>query len=117
MTITCFTNNRFELMGRISRMNEFSKDKAMSITLALNNGKDVDGNDKPSSFIPVKSFAPEIYKELKTGMLVIVYGHIKSSTYEKDGKTVYATDLIADNILLLESKAVISAREMAKILG
>lgn len=114
MQITIFTNNHFELTGRISRLNEFSKDKAMSITLALNNGRDDDGNDKPSSFITTKSFAPDIYKDLKTGMLITIHGHIKAGSYEKDGQTVYTTDLIADNILFLETKAVIKAREIAK---
>lgn len=39
------------------------------------------------------------------GLKVLVRGRIKTGQYEKDGKTIYTTDLVADHIEYMEYKA------------
>lgn len=114
MKISAFTNNHLELQGRIANAREYSEGKAANITIAVDNGTGEDGAQKDPSFIQLKSFTPATYNQLKQGMLVRVYGHITTGNYPKDGKTVYTTDLVADYIEFLESKAVIEAREAMK---
>lgn len=101
-------HNVLILEGRISQFKEYSAGKAANISLAIdNNGKDV-------TYLSVKSFAPTVYKELAIGMKIRIYGHVSASSYEKNGQKIYATDLIADNIEFLESKATIRSRSVAK---
>lgn len=38
------------------------------------------------------------------GLKIVVKGRIQTGSYEKDGKTVYTTDLVADHIEYLEYK-------------
>ena len=107
------TNNNVTLVGRVTRVKEFGKDVA-GITIAMDNGRDKIGNDKPSTFVEVKSFEPKVYGLLKTGMLVMITAHLSNNSYEKNGETIYTMDVVADCIEFLESKAVVEAREAAK---
>lgn len=107
------TNNDITLMGRVLRITEFGKDVA-SVTLALDNGRDKEGEEIKDTVVDVKCFEPKVYNNLKVGMLVLVKSHFKNSKYQKDGQDVYALDVIADHIEYLESKAVVEAREAAK---
>lgn len=110
-----YTNNDLILEGRVASVNEYSKDKAANITLAIDNGKDKDGNKKEPFYIQTKSFTPAAYNSVRTGMKIRIYGHVAPNNYEKDGgEKVYGTDLIADFIDFLESKATVEAREAAK---
>jgi single-stranded DNA-binding protein len=47
-------------------------------------------------------------------MLVMVAGHLKNNSYEKNGEKIYSLDIVADSVEFLESKAVVDARENAK---
>lgn len=38
------------------------------------------------------------------GLRVNVYGHIQTGSYQKDGKTIYTTDLIADRVEYVDFK-------------
>lgn len=114
MKISSFTNNNFQLQGRIAETHEYSVGKAANITIAVDNGKDKDNVQRDPSFIQLKSFTPASYSMIKKGMKVRVYGHISTSSYEKDGKTIRSQDLIADYVEFLESKAVVDVREAVK---
>lgn len=103
--------NTLQLQGNIVKVQEYSANKAASITIAVNNGKDKDGNERTPLFIQLKSFTPASYNAIKVGMKVRVYGHIQPNRYEKNGETIYSTDLIAEFIDFLESKAAVEARE------
>lgn len=107
------TNNNITLMGRVLKITEFGKDVA-SITLALDNGRDKEGEEIKDTVVDVKCFEPKVYNNLKVGMLVFVTSHFKNFKYQKDGQDVYGTDVVADCIEFLESKAVVEAREAAK---
>jgi single-stranded DNA-binding protein len=113
MRTTINTNNNINMIGRVTKVTEFGKDVA-SITLALDNGRDKEGNEIKDTFVDVKSFDPSVYKNLKVGMLVYVAARFKNSSHVKDGEKVYNLDVIANCIQFLESKAVVEARENAK---
>ena len=66
-------------------------------TVAVNEGY---GDKQRTSFIPVVAFgktAENCEKYLTKGNKVAVKGHIQTGSYEKDGRTIYTTDVIADN--------------------
>ena len=113
MRTTIKTNNNITLVGRIVKVKEFGKDVA-AITMAMDNGRDREGNDVPSTFIELKSFEPKIYNKLKPGMLVMTMAHFRNNNYEKNGVKHYELDVIADCVEFLESKATVDAREAAK---
>ena len=64
--------------------------------------------DKDNSDFPrFKAFGKEaenFEKFKKKGDLVGITAHVKTGSYEKDGKTIYTQDLIADRIEYLSSK-------------
>lgn len=73
-------------------------------TIATNDGY---GEKKESSFIPVTVFgksAANCEKYLAKGSKVAVNGRIQTGSYEKDGRTVYTTDVIANSVEFLNTK-------------
>ncbi len=114
MKTTTYTNNRLELIGRVSRITEFIPNKAAYITVAVSAGKDKYGAERPTNFIETVSFTPSNHKYLKVGTLVRVFGHISPSQYEKNGETVYNQSIVVDLVEYLETKAAVNAREAAK---
>lgn len=67
-------------------------------TVAINNGY---GDREEVSFIPVTTFgktAENCEKYLAKGRKVAVQGRIKTGSYEKDGRKVYTTDIIASRV-------------------
>ena len=71
-------------------------------TVAVDRGKDREGNDKGADFIPVVAFrktAEAIEKYCRKGMRVTVFGSIRTGQYErKDGTPVYTTEIVADSV-------------------
>ena len=115
MKINRYTNNTLELQGRVAAVNEYSEGKAANITVAIDNGKDKDGKQRGPQYIQTKSFTPAAYSMVKTGMLIRIYGHVAVNNYtDKEGKSKYSTDLVADYIDFLESKQVVDQRESLK---
>ncbi len=104
-------DNMVQLQGNVSNIVEFSENKAAAITLAVDNGNDKKGNERPASFIKFKSFSPRCYSLIKKGMKIRVYGHISPTRFEKDGEMVYTQNIVADCVEFLETKAVVEARE------
>lgn len=107
------TNNQITLVGRVVKIKEFGKDVA-AITVALDNGRNKDGEEIKDTFVDVKCFEPKVYNNLETGMLVMVSAHFNNNNYTKDDKQIYSTDVVANAIEFLESKAVVEARRNAK---
>lgn len=70
-------------------------------TLALQRMKE--GADFPR-FIAWEKKAEFMEKYCHKGMKLAVEGHIQTGSYEKDGKKVYTTDIICDNIEFCEKK-------------
>ena len=101
-------NNTIQLHGRVTRINEFCAGKAAQITMAVPST-----NGHGTNFVKVISFAPECYNHLKVDMLVHAYGHIKSGKYEKNGKTVFTQDVVADDIEFPGNRASVDIRAAA----
>ncbi len=57
------------------------------------------GQDKPADFVNVVAFgkqAETLEKWAKKGKRMLFETHVKTGSYEKDGKKVYTTDFIID---------------------
>ncbi len=71
------------------------------MSIAVNDGY---GDKQKTSFIPVVCFgkqAENCERYLSKGSKVAVSGRIQTGNYEKDGRKVYTTDIIADSIEFL----------------
>lgn len=99
--------NIVEVSGRLTDDPKVSykaeTQKAMAIfTMALNRGKNKDGEDLGADFPRVIAFgkkAETIEKYVHKGDQLIVQGHIHTGSYENaDGDTVYTTDVIVDRM-------------------
>lgn len=65
-------------------------------TLAINNGKDKEGNDRKADFPTcyVWNASPKfVEKYLKKGRKVLIEGSIKTRTYNKDDEKRYVTEV------------------------
>lgn len=73
-----------------------------AFTIAVNRGKDQNGNDMGADFPRIRVFnkiAENCEKYLAKGKKVAVTGKINTGSYQKsDGTTVYTTDVIANNV-------------------
>ena len=98
--------NTVNLIGRLTKdieLRETSSGKAFGrFTLAVNRTRG-DGAD----FIPVKIWdktAENCAKYIGKGSLVAVSGRIETGSYDKDGQTIYTTDVVAFSVQFLDSK-------------
>ena len=74
-------------------------------SVAISRGKDKDGNDKGADFPNVVVFgkqAENCERYLSKGKLVGIDGRLQTGSYEKDGRKVYTTDVIANRVEFLE---------------
>ena len=105
--------NRVILMGRLTRNPEIKyggKDNDMAVaryTLAINRRYKKDG-EQEADFISCVVFgkgAEFAQKYLRKGMKVAVLGRISTGSYkDKDGKTVYTTDVIVEEHEFAQNK-------------
>ena len=87
--------------------------KTVLMTLAVNRGKDREGNQLVD-YIQTKAFVAKDAKSngpfdyIGKGQLVSVEAQLRSGSYEKEGKTIYTTDVIINNggVTLLEGSRV-----------
>ena len=101
--------NNVTIVGRLTRDPELRKTESgtsvVSFTVAVNRRFNRDETD----FINVVAWnqtADFLAKYGDKGALVGVEGRLQTRNYEdKDGKMVYVTEVVADNVQLLESKA------------
>jgi len=74
-------------------------------TLAVDRGKDSNGNDRGADFINCVAFgrtAEAIQKWTGKGKRLLVNGHIQTGSYDKDGTKVYTTDVIVDRMEIID---------------
>ena len=102
--------NSVILIGRLTRDPEVrygasSHTAIAKFTLAVDRGgKDKNGEDRGADFIGITCFARQaelVEKYVTTGQQLAVQGRIQTGKYEKDGRTVYTTDVIADRVEFL----------------
>ena len=102
--------NRVDLIGRLTRDPEVrytsgTNTAVASFTLAIDRPPRKDG-EKEADFPRVVVFgtqAENCEKYLKKGRLVAVQGRLQTGSYEnKNGETVYTTDVVASRVEFLE---------------
>lgn len=98
--------NQVVIIGRTTQDIECrytANQKAVAkFTVAVDDGY---GEKKRTNFINCVAFgstAENCEKFLPKGKKVAVQGHIQTGSYEKDGKKVYTTDVIAERVEFLE---------------
>ena len=104
--------NRVELIGRITRDPELrytsSNIATTRFTLAVNRLFQGQNGEQCTDFINIvvwRKQAENVKKFVSKGSLVAVEGRIQTGSYEKDGQRIYTTDVVADSVQFLESKA------------
>ena len=104
--------NKVMLIGRITRDPELrytsSNIPSVRFTLAVNRPFENQNGERETDFINIvvwRKQAENVKKYVSKGSLVAVEGRIQTGSYEKDGQRVYTTDVVADNVQFLESKA------------
>lgn len=93
--------NNCTFTGRLTRDPElkYTANSQMAVcefNIAIGRGK-----DKGTDFPRFKAFGKEaenLEKFKKKGDLIGIEAHVRTGSYEKDGKTIYTMDLIADRI-------------------
>ena len=101
--------NSVNLIGRLTKEPELkytnSQMAVCKFSLAINRGKDNKGNDLGTDYPRITVFGKQgenASKYLSKGRLVGIQGRIQTGSYQKDGVTVYTTDVIADRVEFLE---------------
>ncbi len=95
--------NNVTLIGRLTRDPERTD---RSNTIICNFSIAVDRPKEGADFIRITVFgkqAENCSQYLAKGRQVAVQGHIQTGSYQKDGKTIYTTDVIGDHIEFLGS--------------
>lgn len=105
--------NRVVLVGRLTKDPEVRKTQSgksvCQVTVACDrNRKRDDNSQEPTAdFISCVIWgqpADFLGQYGRKGSLVGVDGRLQSRSYDKDGQRVYVTEVVADNLRLLESK-------------
>lgn len=105
--------NRVDLVGRLTRDPELrytplTNRPVASFTLAVNRNFTNANGEREADFLNVVVWdkqAENLSKYQKKGSLISVEGRLQTRNYDdKDGKKVYATEVVANNISYLESK-------------
>lgn len=109
--------NHVVVVGRLTKKPELkftaNGTKYTQFTVATQrNFKNKDG-EYEADFINCRLWrtaAENFAKFADKGSLVGIEGRIQTSSYDKDGKTVYITEVLAESFTLLETKATTEAR-------
>ncbi len=104
--------NKAIIMGRLTRDPEIrttpTQVPVATFTLAVDRRFKAAGGEKQTDFIPVVAWrnnADFVGKYFRKGSKMIVIGSIQVRNYDdKDGKKVYVTEIVADEIEFAESK-------------
>lgn len=102
--------NSVNLIGRMTRNPEIryteSQMAVCRFSIAIDRGKDRDGNDRGADFPNIVVFgkaAENCEKYLAKGRKVGIAGHIQTGSFtNKDGIKVYTTDIIADRVEFID---------------
>lgn len=106
--------NRAVLVGRLTRDVEVRKTQSgiscamFTVACDRNRKKDENSNEPTADFISCVAWrqpADFLGQYAHKGSLVGVDGRIQTRTYEKDGQRIYMTEVVADQVRILESKS------------
>lgn len=111
--------NRVVLVGRLTRDVEVRKTQSnlsvASFTVACDNRRrSQDGSQQNTadfiSCVAWRQQADFLGQYARKGAMVGVEGRLQSRSYDRDGQKVYVTEVVCDNVQLLESRAQSEAR-------
>ena len=101
--------NSVVLIGRLTRDPEVryteSQLAVARFSIAINRVPGRDSLDRSVDFPNIVVFgkqAENCERFLTKGRQVAIQGHIQTGSYEKDGRKVYTTDVVADRVKFLE---------------
>ena len=101
--------NSVVLIGRLTRDPEVryteSQLAVARFSIAINRVPGRDGQDRGADFPNIVVFgkqAENCERFLTKGRQVAIQGRIQTGSYEKDGRKVYTTDVVADRVEFLE---------------
>lgn len=100
--------NRVVLVGRLTKDAELrytpSGVAVASFTLAVNRPFVNQQGEREADFISViawRKIAENVANHTTKGSLIAVDGRLQTRSYEKDGRRVYVTEVVADNVQFL----------------
>lgn len=104
--------NKVILMGRLTRDPELRTTpqgvSVCSFSIAVDRGYARQGEERQADFINIvawRSTAEFVSKYFVRGQMIAVVGRIQTRNYDdKDGKRVYVTEVVADEISFADSK-------------
>lgn len=102
--------NSVNLVGRLTKAPEDRSKgdtKITVFTLAVNRAFTNSEGKREADFVQIKTFkrlAENCLKYLDKGSLVGIDASIRTGSFQKDGKTVYTMEVIADNVRFYEGK-------------
>lgn len=104
--------NNVSIVGRITKDIELKTTQsglsAVSVFIAVNNGKDKEGNKRQADFPKVYVYdkqAENLYKYCHKGSQIAITGSVKTRTWDKDdGSKGYETYIKANRVQFLDSK-------------
>lgn len=103
--------NSVQLIGRITkdveiRYNAGSQTAVASFTIAIDRGKDKNGESRGADFPRITAFgrtAEMLEKWARKGNRIAVEGRIQTGSYQnKNGEKVYTTDVIANRVEIID---------------
>ena len=105
--------NRVVLVGRLTRDVEVRKTQSglsvAQFTVACDRrGRSQDNAQQTADFISCVAWrqpADFLGQYARKGALIGVDGRLQSRSYDRDGQRVYVTEVVADNVRLLESRS------------
>ena len=97
---------QFRIIGRIGTVRDTGKVTYLSIASDYQTRDDAGNWHKQTDWTTATVFSDSLRKRLangggRVGNLIVIEGRIKSSSFEKDGETVYRTDLVATGMEVL----------------
>ena len=104
--------NNVCILGRFTRDPEVKYSQSGTavcrFSVAINRGKDKDGNDRGADFPNCIAFgktAETIGRFFTKGRMIGIVGRIQTGSYEKDGVTHYTTDILVDRFDFCDSNS------------
>lgn len=114
--------NHVSIIGRMTKDPEIRYSQSNTafgrFTVAIDRGKDKDGNDRGADFPNVTVFgktAELVEKYCFKGMLVGVTGRLQTGSYDKDGHKVYTTDILAERVEFLSRRENTQTEQQAEV--
>ena len=111
--------NSVTLIGRLTKDPEVRYGAASQMavarfSIAIDRGKDKNGASKGTDYPNIVCFgktAELVERYLGKGRLVGIQGSIQTGSYEKDGRKVYTTEVVADRVEFLDKASEGSAAQ------